>query len=260
MNLKKSDKIIAIVGVLILIIAAVGIILYAPSSSNEGKGEKQESQKYYVKWTSHSGELATITGEAYTEYNDQFVVGVAENAVITSVNVQINWQDDNTYGGFFGLIKALVKGQDTLIADIGPVNGKNQTYEGTGEGNETLYFIINDVPQDKVIDLSGSQIGVSQSPESSIKKEYQGENSVAFDVSVTVKTGEKFQILKPIRSLINKMKDKGNDFELTITYDYYTFEVTKMPSGSDGNGNTGETGYNEMGAQTYSTMAYPGKN
>ena len=44
MNLKKSDKIIAVVGVLILIVAAVGIIIYAPDNDeaddiNGGKVE-----------------------------------------------------------------------------------------------------------------------------------------------------------------------------------------------------------------------------
>ena len=44
MNLKKSDKIIAVVAVLILIVAAVGIILYAESEDEVKVGNENEEK------------------------------------------------------------------------------------------------------------------------------------------------------------------------------------------------------------------------
>jgi hypothetical protein len=61
MALKKNDKIIAIAGVLILVIAAVSIVvLYSP----ESKVENTESQEktFYVAWEEKSGNPITING------------------------------------------------------------------------------------------------------------------------------------------------------------------------------------------------------
>jgi len=77
-------------------------------------------------------------------------------------------------------------------------------------------FEINSVPaldQVTAIDIdeaTGTVIG-----------EFSGKDTASFDTKITIKTGEKLR--RPLKFLM----DKGNDFEIKITYTYYSPVVTE---------------------------------
>jgi len=230
MNLKKSDKLIAIVGVVILIVAAIGIVLYT-STKDEDVPPEEKVEVFYVTWTEGTGEMSIIEGYVGKSevYSEPFTItGVPAGSILTGVDVQIVWEDDNTHMGI------LSKGIDTLTAEIGLAGGEAQTDVTPGSGNNTLFFTINDKPYGETIDAEDFS-----EADQIVYDMTQGKNDASFDVTITVKTGEK------LRRPLQYLKDKGNDFELKVTYTYYTptIEQEESGEGNDDNGGTVESSF-----------------
>ncbi len=252
MILKKSDKIIALVGVVILIVAAIGIVLYTSEGNKTPTEPQPVMKKYSVEWVEEPGELTDITGFVSKKevLTGQFNLEASEpGSVITNVDVQIIWQDNIV--AKFALFR---KGQDTLTATVTPSGGESKTHSSTGSGNETLSFSINSKPNDDLIEDVESE----SEAESIILEKYDGMNTILFDYEVKVVVGEKLLNLRPLK-LLNYLRDKGNDFTFKITYTYFHPDIQEYGTSSPG----GEEGNNQesyKGTLTYNTMAYPGKN
>jgi len=216
MNLKKTDKMIAIVGVVILIVAAIGIVLYTSTDTDDNDIVPGEDV-FYVTWTEHTGEMSIIEGYAGKVYSEPFTItGVPAGSILTGVDVQIAWEDDNTHMGI------LSKGIDTLTAEIGLTGGEPQLDPTRGSGNNTLIFTINDMPYDETIDAEDFS-----EADQIVYDMTQGKNDASFDVTITVQTGEK------LRRPLQYLKDKGNGFELHVSYTYYTPMVEQELSNND---------------------------
>jgi len=215
-NLRKSDKMIAIVGVIILIVAGIGIALYTSAPETESIVEPEE-MRYYPVFTAEYGEM-TISDYAGKIYSDTVsITGVPSGGVLTSVDFQITWQDDKTVG----LI--LKRGYDTLTADISYM-GETETHTSTGSAkNETLSFSINSVPSVDYIEAEDEM-----EARDLLYQMVSGKSEATFDISVVVETGEKLR--RPLKYL----GDKGNDFEIKITYHYYRVDLEVKETG-DGN-------------------------
>jgi len=207
MALNKSDKIIAIFGVIILIIAAIGIFLYP--TKEEVKKVAPEEKTFYVTWKEETGKPTVIKGDVgkkqtYTKPIDVTAPAKDVVSVLTHVEIQLTWKDDVTYIGILG------NGKDTLTANIYPTGGKPGTAKETkGSGNSSFSFDINSVP-------ALDQVTANDIDEANniIKENFSDKDKASFDTKITVKTGEK------IWRLLKFLKDKGNDFELKIIYKY----------------------------------------
>lgn len=146
--------------------------------------------KHYMltkNWTTESDSF-TIKGFAGKEYDNQFTVETPNGSVLTDVEINLKWEDDVTYGLFKN------KGLDTLSVEI-QHNNESTSGSSEGTGNLTYWFLINDAPMDEM--------------------NVTGKNQTEFNIHIDVKTGEK------IWRLLKFLKDKGNDFTLTFTYNYY---------------------------------------
>jgi len=211
MALKKNDKIIAIAGVLILIIAAVSIVVLYYPEKKENKEVTPEEKIFSVTWTKTTKEK-TITGSVskktpYTEPINVTIPSTDLVGVLTNVEIQLTWNDACTYGLRHN------KGLDKLTAYIYQTGGKPSDPDVTvGEGNSTFpSFEINSVPtldQVTAIDIDAAN--------SIIKENFSGKDKASFDTKITIKYGEK--ILRPLKLL----KEKGDSFDLKITYTYYS--------------------------------------
>lgn len=210
MNLKKSDKMIAGIAVIVLIIAAIGIIMYMPE---DGKIEDDSKTKEFkVEWIrGDPGHLTvdeTVGADGYTE--PFTVTATGSDRVITKVDVLITWEDGHSKNGL------LNKGLDTIATNIGLAGEDLLEYTtDTGIGNKTLTFSVFNKPQDKTIE----DVKDLNEAEQMISDEYDNMDSANFDVVVTWTKGEKFSLR--LGRLLNFFGDKGEDFKFEITFEYY---------------------------------------
>jgi len=234
MTLKKSDKIIAIIGVIILIVALFGILLYAGSEEQTQETGTPKEVSYKVEWIPSSD---TISKDGYAgrkgDYTEPFEIEVIKpGSVITKVDVNITWTDTKTYGI---LIK---RGFDTLNADITLVGGETLTHTATGSGNETLTFTINEAPSDGVIE----DVEDIFTAEQKVIDENADKNTASFETLIKVTPGEKFGI-RPLK-LLRYISDKGENFNLEITYYYVYPEIIEVGDNNPNDNNDNITGGN----------------
>jgi len=237
-NLRKSDKMIAIVGVIILIVAGVGIALYTSAPETKTIVEPEE-MLYYPVFTAEYGEMtiSDYAGKTKTYSDTVSITGLPSGGVLTSVDFQITWQDDKTIGLIFK------RGYDTLTADISYM-GETLTHSSKGGGNETLSFSINSVPSADSIEAEDEM-----EARDLLYQMYSGKDEASFDVTVTVKTGE------PLRRPLKYLGDKGNAFEIKITYNYYCVDLEVKETG-DGNDDYTEEIYEGSVGEFYRNICY----
>lgn len=224
MNLKKTDKIIAGVAVLVLIVAAIGIIFYTTyEGDDEPIDEKPSINKYDVTWEFNN---KTTTFEGYagkkSTYEEAISLSAPSGSVLTGINVKVNWQDDKTYKQF--IIFGKVKGLDTLTAEI-LCGGSTGTIESIGEGtdDDKVSFSVNSRPSSEVIEAESVSEVIDI-----LDQDYSSKSDATLDAKVTVSPGESFF------RLLKYLLDKGNDFELEVEYEYYTYSIEEQESNDDG--------------------------
>jgi hypothetical protein len=210
MMLAKNDKLIIIAGVIVLVVAAVGIALYtSPSPDEDGNSVPPGMKTYSVEWETETSSLQTISefADKNTPYEESILFSKGN---LKSITFNLSWIDDKApLGGSFGL--------DTLTLEIttpdGTVHEESATSaRRTTEGNvEITLSNINTQPSSAPIeaeDLSDAQAILQEAPyykDKWVKKD--------FTVKVSVQIGE-IRILK-------RLRDQGNDFTLEITYEYF---------------------------------------
>ncbi len=168
---------------------------------------------YKYTWSKQDGEeLFGLFASKKTPYEDTFTVVTAMGTVLTNVEVQINWEDDVTYGF---LVK---KGLDILSAEI-TYNNESISESSKGNGNFTFSFAINDMPADGFVDAKDRY-----EAEDIIDDLIKDKNEAAFDITVIVETGER------IWRLFKYIKDNGNDFEIAVSYVYYLYSLEEVDS------------------------------
>jgi len=230
MKLKKSDKIIAIIGVFILIVAAIGIIFYYENEEPTDDDEDlEEITNVELKWIEHCGE-ETLKGTAKTksQYKKSLeIFAEEEGAVITEAEFKISWSDDKTQG----LLEMFKRGKDELKAKI-TYGDQKISHTSTGSANKVLSpkFTLFDIPQDENFEDVEDTLSVKQL----IYDENKIKRNVSFDVVVTVEKGERFGI-RPL-VLLRFLMDSGNSFKLIVNYTYYTpeFEEIVLNPATDG--------------------------
>ena len=207
MKLKKNDKIILIVGIVILIAAGAGIALYTVDDSDNAE-IKEDINLFSYTWIKKTGNIILLDNE-YASKNEPYEallsVTSPSNSVLTNIELKISWEDDRTYG------LLTEKGVDTLTAEIS-IGSDEKTITSNG-GNESLTFTINSIPISDTVEATSTTDAMDY-----IDDIITGQNKANFDIMVSVIPGEK------IWRLLKYMRDKGNDFDLTAEYTYYYYE------------------------------------
>ncbi|KYK20193.1 hypothetical protein AYK25_01255 [Thermoplasmatales archaeon SM1-50] len=208
-SLKKNDKIIIIVAVVILIIAGVGVAMYQspktpPILPSDILGEKS----YDVNWTVQNGSLSSISEFAGKKSPYEGTVMISEGN-IKSITFNLSWTDDR-----MTLLKRM--GLDSLTLEVTTPDGiasiqTDTSARITGKGAITITLNKGIIPPKspiKAVDEQEAKAKLKQQP-------YYDDSWTDKDIAivVSVKIGE-------IR-LLKQLRDKGNSFELMITYDYY---------------------------------------
>ena len=220
MKLKKNDKIILIVGVVILIASGAGIALYNVDDADDSSLVEDSEMTYEYTWTKKTGETnlgSNIYAGKGDTYDSSLTLTAPTGSVLTKVDIELNWEDDSTYG-----LLSKNKGQDTLEGFI-TFGSKEESIDSVGSGNITVYFDkINDVPIDDSVQATSEQ-----GAKDTINGLISGNNKATFDVYIDITPGEK------IWRLLKWTRDKGNEFDLVATYTYYTYDLDDTDSSDD---------------------------
>jgi Tfp pilus assembly protein PilV len=224
-SLKKNDKIILIVAVVILVIAGVGVAMYqSPSTQENMPSESVKEKSYEVTWMTRNGSLMTINDFANKKAKYQGAIQISETD-IKSVTFNLSWVDDR-----MTLLKRM--GLDSLTLEVTDPNGMMKTATNisariTGEGTLSLTFYSDFSPPQGPIDASTEEEAQSMLMEDPYYDDSWTNKD--FSINVSVHIGE--------LRIIKKLLDKGNDFELKITYQYYDAVINEDTTKNTGGDN-----------------------
>lgn len=224
MDLKKNDKIILIVGVVILIVAGAGIALYNAPTSEDTDTDDTEDIGYEFEWVEKTGsaivESPMISKKTPLEQS-YTIAGPPSGCVLTRVDVKINWEDDRTYG------LLTTRGGDTLTAEV-TLDGKTMDETSEMSGNLSFPFNVYSKPEPVKVNASNPSDASTE-----LKQEYAGQNSADFDILLTIDVGE------PIWRAWKRFRDKGNTVDISVDYTYYTHELIEVDEENDDTKSTG---------------------
>jgi len=233
MNLKKSDKLIAVAAVLVLVIAAIGIIFYTETEDSEEEIES-DIQTYcgYEVVYDVKESSATPDNTDYIVKDKLLGADVMYNGTVDitgrhvkQITFKIDYKD--RHAGL--LLKSA--GADTLTISVCGTNMAEQTGMIKGQGNVTFTSSQKSA-------LSLDQIEAKDDFEAREKLDEnlsEEQMDYTYTITASLKQGEKF-IFKPIKWLLEKI---GSDsFQVEITYEYYDYDVELVETEDMGEDNS----------------------
>jgi hypothetical protein len=225
-SLKKNDKIIILVAVIIIVIAGAGIAMYSqPAEVQTPPSAPVTGQLYNVSWVQRNVSLDTING--YAGKKSPYTGGIEiDQGNIISITFNLSWVDDHsTFLKRFGLDR-LTLAVTTLDGDV--IQVSNMSVAKTRAGTDTIVLksnmIIPPVDPIKADDETSAQAQLSKPPY--FDDTWMNRN---FSFTVSDKIGEK--------RILPRLLDKGNSFTLEISYSYYQGVVQQGQIISTGNDN-----------------------
>ncbi len=225
MNLKKSDKIIAIAAVLVLIVAAIGIIFYTETDGEDEvpKNGEEEYTTYdvvydivEVKLDKTNHQLKDKLFGKDINYNEVFEIS---NRHVKQIDFNITFKDNHKGR----LLKNL--GADELKVTICGTNMAEQKKTIKGEGKVTLSSDSKSALNLESIEAK-DEFDARDRLDENLSLDTMMEN---YTITASIKHGEKL-IFTPFRWLLEKL---GKDsFSIEITYTYYDYSLEE-PEESD---------------------------
>lgn len=212
MDLKQNDKIILIVGVVILIVAGIGIAMYTAPTEEVVIDPDAFDIDFEYRWKQITGRdaIAFPFVDKRSDFEETYRIQAPTGSVLTRVSVLIDWEDDHTYGIF------RTKGADTLTAEV-IMNGISKDEVSVLKGNLSFPFNVNPMPRDGIINATSETAAASK-----LMMEHKEKNIAEFDVVLSVEIGEPWW--RPIR----RFRDKGNSVDISVEYTYYITELTEL--------------------------------
>ncbi len=248
MILKSSDKLIAIIGVIILIIAGIGIFIYISNEDDSEEDQVVKSiKKFKVEWiqeVSLPEKISNTRAVRDKPYNKPIEITVNKEplSVLTFVDINLKWKDSCT-----GLIlrNGILKlASDKLKAEF-TFNGKSEKIpQHTGQGDRKISFSLFNEPTEEIIE--DPEVMDENDALLYIQEKYSAMDSVLIETKVQITTG--------LFERIRIFRDKGENFNLQITYTYYYPVISEIAE------NEPPTDITPSGYQppAYSMMCLPG--
>jgi len=230
MNLKKSDKMIAIAGVVILIIAAIGIIIYTSNEPEEEVPNKEEVFTYTVTYEVKEDEALALTSMKIKEPLLKFLSGDGskeQTVEITSDNLKsikffIEYTDTIMKGKIIKFLSFI--GPDTITMTVFDENDNQiDSIDITGSGNATITYKDN-----KPISLGEIQAKDDTEAWQKLDENLSLDKMMeTYKIKVTIDQKEKL-LLRTLARLAELIFQ--DTFSLKVTYEFYEYGLVKQPS------------------------------
>lgn len=208
-SLKKNDKIILIAAVVILIIAGVGVAMYqSPKTPDLPLLNTMGENEYKILWTVQNGSLSPISDYAYKKTLSEKTVMIPEGN-IKSITFDLTWTDDR-----MTVLKRM--GLDSLTLEVTTPDGITTTKTNTSAKITGAGSITINVDTGKITPPSTIKEATEQAAQTKLMQQPYYDTAWTdknIYINISVKVGE-------IR-LLKQLRDKGNDYELFVTYQYY---------------------------------------
>jgi len=218
-DLLKNDKIVISVGIIILLVSAVGIFTWKDTGERKAIPPITPTEKTYkITWAEE--DITLPTKSEFTSKNEPTTLTIPlDRDLITSVEFRLTWKDDKAFLGMFG--------KDALTLKVtSPSGEEKEDSQKAKEGNITLTFSgLNSKPS-----ISEVKADTLSDAENEIQKYITSEGKGDWKVEISVNVGE-----------LLKFRDKGNDWELQVTYHYYEPQFAEVSSSGDGGEQVKET-------------------
>jgi hypothetical protein len=194
MSLKKNDKIVIIVAVIILVFAGVGVAMYQSPQTTSNITSAITSKSYDVSWTLRNGSLSTISEFAGKKSPYQGTIMIPEKNV-KSITFNLSWTDDHmTFMKRMGLDSLTL--EVTMPNDTYYFTETNKSAPITGEGTISSTIVNGIIPPSKPIEADNVQDAQTKLKEKSYNDDSWTEKEITINVSVQI--GE-IRILKKMR-------------------------------------------------------------
>ncbi len=242
MNLKKSDKIIAIVAVIILIIAAIGVILYTEKEP-EIKLPIEEKFLYNINVETKPSSLI-LDNTDYTMTNKKPYSGTFEviSDNLESIEIYIEYEDNDR-----GLFKESRKNTITVTV-YDESESEVNSIKILGKGNETL-----NIQGSNPLDIN--QIiakDINEAREKLVENlSYKGLTQ-KYTIEVVVKYGE----IRLLKKIIEKLR--GDSFTIEITANHYDYQLEEVENSNETSGYQESNIQLDYGATPYVSTNYIG--
>jgi hypothetical protein len=206
-RLKRNDKIIIIIAVAVIIVAAIGIAIYIPPEEEQMDKTSETMKSFTVDWEEITATYKSDSGYAGKNSPYEDTISISKGN-LKSINFNLSWRDDKTFLGRLG--------RDTLTIEVTTPDGAvhEDSKQSQGKAVTNIEFTIpgiNTMPSMGTIEAEDryeAEDIVNQEP-------YYSDKWVNEEITINVyvNVGEILGNLRP--------RDKGNGFDLEITYDYY---------------------------------------
>jgi FlaG/FlaF family flagellin (archaellin) len=206
-SLKKNDKIIIVVAVVVILLASIGVAMYQSPKTTNSLPQTPGGKTYEVEWKTHNGSLTAISEFAGKRSPYETTVQIAEGNLKT-ITFNMTWVDDHaTFFKRFGL--------DTLTIEVTTPDGEitdesNISAAKTREGNILLTVTVDNIRPPNSLTASDIQAAQAKLKEKPFYDDSWTNKDITIKVSVNI--GEK--------RILAKLLDKGNSFDLDISYSY----------------------------------------
>ncbi len=242
-SLKKNDKIIIIVAIVILIIAGVGVAMYqSPEAPTDYSSMITSETSFNVTWTLQNNSLSAISDFAGKKAPYQGSITIPE-ANVNSITFDLSWTDDR-----MTFLKR--RGLDSLTLDVAMPDGVSSFSESNKSAPKTGYASISRTLYNNIIPPEGPiKADNEQDAQTTLMTAPYFDDSWTdkdIKINISVQVGE-------IRFL-KKFLDKGNDFELKISYQYYLGSLSQDTTKNTGSDLPPEDIWSEEGTPPYISM------
>jgi hypothetical protein len=202
----SKDAMVLIVGVIILAIALTGVVLWEPDEE-----EQQETlTSYTLKWEEND-RIITLDSGQINDRNDVNLETTIDTANLMKVEFSLQWTDD-----YEGQRRNF---SDLFHIDISAPGGTTATfYPGSSDQGWTSPLIVkavlNEIPSDVTINATDMD-PVTAAIENNTTENGRGDWTVNINVDIH----------RPLWALL---RNRNDDYTLTLNYTYYTPLVEEL--------------------------------
>jgi len=198
-SMDRNDRIVIMAGIIILIIALIGILYH--EKTYESITPAEEKNSYRIEWTEYSDEIVSSGYVGRDGWNGNYTIDEGKNAVISNVEFKLEWSDNLNFHGFILPWNWSDKIEMSVSIPEFSFSDTKSGYEGItieGKGYTPSAKMVKAKNESQALEMLDVKSG-----------------AINCKVSLSI-------MPKP------RIFDKGNDFTLHIIYHYYEPEIKKV--------------------------------